>query len=183
LSEHPECVRASLLQGALHEAAGDLAAAAKAYRRVPEQDPRFIGEVLEPLRRCHEALGDRAGYWKFLQDAEEFWKAPAVVVAKARFMRDEQRDVSAYLMERLQQQPQWQGLDLLLESVAGQSQQAAPLIEGLRSAMRKVMERRPTYQCLHCGFTPSLLFWQCPRCKQWTTVVPLDELAAGTKAA
>ena len=86
-------------------------------------------------------------------------------------------------MERLQQQPQWQGLDLLLANVAGQALQAAPLIEGLRQALRAVMERRPAYQCVHCGFTPSLLFWQCPRCKQWTTVVPLDEFAPGAKAA
>lgn len=183
LSEHAECVRASLLQGALHEAAGDLAAAVKSYRRVPDQDPRYVGEVLEPLRRCHEALGDLAGYGKFLDDAEEFWKQPAVVLAKARLMLSRNEDPSAYLMERLQQQPQWQGLDLLLASVAGQAAQAAPLIEGLRKSLRAVMERRPTYQCVHCGFTPSLLFWQCPRCKQWTTVVPLDEFGPGAKTA
>ena len=46
----------------------------------------------------------------------------------------------------------------------------------MRLAMVKVMQRRPAYQCVHCGFTPSLLFWQCPSCKQWTTVAPLDEL-------
>ena len=55
---------------------------------------------------------------------------------------------------------------------------AAPLVEGLRKAMVKVLERRPAYQCVHCGFTPTLLFWQCPSCKQWTTVAPLDEFAA-----
>ena len=164
LSEHPECVRASLLQGALHEADGDPGAAAKSYRRVPEQDPRFIGEMLEPLRRCHEALEDLAGYQKFLNDAEEFWRPPAVVLAKARLMQAQQQDPSAYLMERLEQQPQWQGLELLLGQVAGQSAQAAPLVEGLRKALRRVMERRPRYHCIHCGFTPSLLFWQCPRC-------------------
>jgi lipopolysaccharide biosynthesis regulator YciM len=183
LSEHAECVRASLLQGALHEAAGDLAAAVKSYRRVPDQDPRYVGEVLEPLRRCHEGLDDLAGYGKFLDDAEEFWKQPAVVLAKARLMRSRNVDPSGYLMERLQQQPQWQGLDLLLASVAGQAAQAAPLIESLRKSLRAVMERRPTYQCVHCGFTPSLLFWQCPRCKQWTTVVPLDEFAPAKAAA
>jgi lipopolysaccharide assembly protein B len=183
LAEHAECVRASLLQGALHEAAGDLAAAAKSYRRVPEQDPRFIGEVLEPLRRCHEGLRDVAGYRKFLEDAEEFWKPPAVVLAKAKLMQTEQIDPSGYLMERLQQQPQWQGLELLLASVASRSEAVAPLVEGLRKALRAVMERRPTYQCVHCGFTPSLLFWQCPRCKQWTTVLPLDEMTVGAQAA
>jgi lipopolysaccharide assembly protein B len=178
LSEHPECVRASLAQGALLEGERDFAGAIKSYRRVPEQDPRFIGEVLEPLRRCHEAVKDPGGYWKFLEEAEEFWPHPAVVLAKARAMRGEGRDPSAYLMERLQKQPQWQGLDLLLEGVAPQAPQVAPLIEGLRASMRKVMEKRPGYHCIHCGFTPTLLFWQCPRCKQWTTVVPLDETSA-----
>lgn len=183
LSEHSECVRASLLQGALHEGGGDLSAAVKAYRRVPDQDPRFIGEVLEPLRRCHEALNDRAGYRKFLDDAEEFWKLPAVVVAKAKLMHLDGHDPSGYLMERLESQPQWQGLELLLASVAAKAEPSAPLIEGLRKALRTVMERRPTYQCTNCGFTPSLLFWQCPRCKQWASVVPLDDLAAAAPRA
>jgi len=177
LAEHPDCVRGSLLQGALHEADQDLEAAIKSYRRVPEQDPRFIGEVIEPLRRCHEALKDPGGYAAFLEEAEEMWQHPAVVLARAQLMRVENLDPGPYLMERLQQQPQWRGLDLLLQSAGAGAGAAAPLVEGLRKAMVKVMERRPTYQCIHCGFAPTLLFWQCPSCKQWTTVVPLDELA------
>ena len=177
LSEHAECVRASLLQGALHEADEDLEAAIKSYRRVPEQDPRFIGEVIEPLRRCYEGLKDPGGYAAFLEDAEEMWRHPAVVLARAQLMRAEGLDPGPYLVERLQQQPQWRGLDLLLQSAGASAGAAAPLVEGLRKAMVKVMERRPTYQCIHCGFAPTLLFWQCPSCKQWTTVAPLDELA------
>lgn len=178
LSEHAECVRASLLQGALHEADGDLAAAIKSYRRVPEQDPRYVGEVLEPLRRCHEGLQDLAGYGRFLDEAEELWKHPTVVLAKARLMQARGEEPTAYLMDRLQQQPQWRGLELLLATVAPHAGPAAPVVEGLRKSLLAVMSRRPTYECVHCGFTPSLLFWQCPRCKQWTTVVPLDEFGA-----
>lgn len=177
LAEHAECVRASLLQGALHEAAGDVPAAIKSYRRVPDQDARFVGEVLEPIRRCFEALGDRGGYAAFLEEAEELWPHPSVSLARARLMREEKIDPSAYLVERLQRQPHWRGLDLLLQVSGERVPEAAPLVEGLRQAMVKVLERRPVYQCIHCGFTPSLLFWQCPSCKQWTTVVPLDEFA------
>ena len=178
LSEHADCVRASLLQGALHEASGDPAAAVKSYRRVPEQDARFVDEVLAPLQRCFMALNDLPGYRKFLEDAEEFWPHPAVVLARARLLQSEKMDPGAYLVEHLQKQPQWQGLDLLLEHTAAQSGSSAPLLNGLRAAMRRYMEKRPGYLCQHCGFTPSLLFWQCPRCKQWTTIVPLDELAS-----
>jgi lipopolysaccharide biosynthesis regulator YciM len=180
LSEHPECVRASLLQGSLHEHAGDLDAAIKSYRRVPDQDPRFVGEVLEPLRRCYEGRQNRGGYAAFLEEAEELWHHPAVVFARAQLMRAEQIDPSAYLIERLQRQPHWKGLDLLMQASGERVPDAAPLIEGLRKAMVKVLERRPAYQCVHCGFTPTLLFWQCPSCKQWTTVAPLDEFAAAT---
>ena len=70
---------------------------------------------------------------------------------------------------------------MLLQATAARVPDAAPLIEGMRQAMVKVLERRPVYQCVHCGFAPSLLFWQCPSCKQWTTVVPLDEFSAAGK--
>src|SRR5258706_7870019 len=132
LSEHPDCVRASLLQGALHEADGDPQAAAKSYRRVPEQDARFIGEVVEPLRRCYQAMEDRAAYRKFLDDAEEFWKPAVVVLAKARLMQEENEDPAPYLIARLQQQPQWRGLDLLLAASTEKAGAVAPLLEGLR---------------------------------------------------
>lgn len=182
LTEHAECVRASLLLGALHEAQGDHAAAIKAYCRVPEQDARFIGEVLEPLRRCFEARQDMVGYWKFLEEAEQFWSSPAVVLARARVMRAENLDPSGYLAERLRVQPQWQGLDLMVDSVAERSAEVAPLLRAFQDALRKVMQRRPGYQCRQCGFTPNLLFWQCPSCRHWATVAPADPLGEPAKA-
>lgn len=177
LAEHAECVRASLLAGALHEAAGDFGAALKAYRRVPEQDPRYLGEIVEPVRRCHEKLGDAAGYRAFLADAEELWHHPSLVPARAQAMLAQGEDPSDYLIERLQKQPQWRGLELLLTQGAAKAGPAAPFLEGLRGSLKAVMQKRPAYRCVHCGFTPSLLFWQCPRCKQWTTVVPSEDAA------
>jgi lipopolysaccharide biosynthesis regulator YciM len=183
LSEHPDCVRASLLAGALHEEAGDFAAAAKAYRRVPEQDPQFMGEIVGPLQRCYEKLDDRAGWMRFLDEAEELWKHPAIVLARAQAMAGAGHDPSGYLMDRLQKQPQWRGLDLLLSGIERQVPQAASLIEGLRQSLKSVMEKRPGYHCKNCGFTPNMLFWQCPRCKQWTTVVPLGEFEGASPSS
>ncbi|MBI3171503.1 MAG: hypothetical protein HYZ32_02800, partial [Hydrocarboniphaga effusa] len=75
------------------------------------------------------------------------------------------------------------GLDLLLESAARQSPQTAPLINSLREALRKVMEKRPRYHCQQCGFTPNLLYWQCPSCKHWASIAPQDQLAEPAKPA
>ncbi|HUS24519.1 MAG TPA: lipopolysaccharide assembly protein LapB [Candidatus Binatia bacterium] len=182
LAEHPDCVRASLQLGALHEAAGDFTAAVKAYRRVPEQDPRYLGEALAPMRRSYEALHDLASYWKFLQEAEELWPQPAVVLAKAQLMRSEQVDALPYLAEQLQKQPQWGGLDLLLETAAEQVAGAAPVLGRLREVLHRTLEKRPRYQCQQCGFQPGLLFWQCPRCKSWSTILPLPDFPAAKAA-
>jgi lipopolysaccharide assembly protein B len=176
LSENADCVRASLLQGAMHEASGDHAAALKAYRRVPDQDARYVSEALAPLRRCHESLRDLAGFGRFLEEAEAFWTHPAIVVARAQLMRQSGDDPISYLVERLQQQPDWRGLDLLLEIISEQYGETAPILQGLRRVLQQVLKRRTPYRCLQCGFTPGLLLWQCPSCRQWGSVVPFNEL-------
>nr|WP_301334301.1 hypothetical protein [Solimonas sp. SE-A11] len=38
------------------------------------------------------------------------------------------------------------------------------------------METTPRYRCGHCGFSPRQLFWQCPSCKQWATITPIDDV-------
>lgn len=176
LSEDPQCVRASLLQGALYEAAQDYNAALRAYRRVPEQDSRFLGEVLAGIERCFAAQQNRAGLRLFLEEAEERWPHPGPMLLTARLMLADGHDPTVYLAQRLQKLPNWQGLDLLFESLARQSEALAPTINGLRGALRKTYESTAPYQCTHCGLTPRLLFWQCPSCKQWASVVPVQGL-------
>lgn len=177
LTEHPECVRASLLQGKIQEQRGEPGAAARTYRRIPEQDPRFVGEALAPLARACEAAADPAAYAKFLNDAEEFWPHPRVIAERARWMKRSGQDPSPYLAENLGRKPQWPALDLLLEQVGPQAGPVAPMLEQLRVALGKFMDKRPRYTCQGCGFQPGMLFWQCPRCKQWATIVPIDELS------
>ncbi len=46
----------------------------------------------------------------------------------------------------------------------------------LRKAIARAVETNPRYLCGNCGFNPRQLFWQCPSCKQWGSVVPVDDL-------
>lgn len=173
LSADPNSVRASLLQGSLHEAQREWAAAIKAYRRVTEQDVRYLSEVLTPLQRCYEAQHDLQTFWKYLEELEARGSHASVMLAKARLMVAENLDPTAYLTEQLQKFPDWQGLDLLFESVAAHSASLAPAINGLRQALAKTQAGVPRYRCAHCGLTPKILFWQCPSCKQWGSIAPV----------
>ena len=45
----------------------------------------------------------------------------------------------------------------------------------LQEALRIAASARTRYRCTSCGLAPGLLFWQCPSCKQWGSVVPADD--------
>lgn len=172
LSTHPDCVRASLLQGAAHEARKDFAAAAKSYRRVPEQDPRYLREVLEPHRRCQEQLQDLAAHWAFLDEAEERWNDPSPMLAKVAMMRSEGLDPTEYLASALHRLPSWAGTLMLMEALEGKPTATPNLpLKPVREAMQK-LALVAAYHCHHCGLKPRVLFWQCPSCKQWATITP-----------
>src|SRR3546814_15575687 len=54
LDEDGDCVRAHLQLGVLLEAREQFAAAAQAYLRAFQLDPRFLPDVIEPLYRCSQ---------------------------------------------------------------------------------------------------------------------------------
>ena len=58
LETHPNCARASILAGDVLSEAGRYSEAIEAYRRVEQQDPDYLPEVVEPLRECASKSGD-----------------------------------------------------------------------------------------------------------------------------
>ena len=40
----------------------------------------------------------------------------------------------------------------------------------------KLLEKKPVYRCVHCGFSGKNLYWQCPSCRRWNTVKPIHGL-------
>lgn len=175
-----DCIRAQLQLGTLQEAAGNAVVAVKHYRLAFEQDPRFLPEVLEPLRRCSEKTGDADGYLLFLQDAKEMSPSSLPILAEAHLMRQEGLDVVDHLAQGLETRPGRAVLAEFLEILEHQPGVVAAGLDkpaaSLRSAIRKLMDTTPRYRCGHCGFSPRQLFWQCPSCKQWATTTPIDDV-------
>jgi lipopolysaccharide biosynthesis regulator YciM len=60
----------------------------------------------------------------------------------------------------------------------------------IHDVVRYLLARLPAYQCDHCGFSARALHWQCPSCKRWGTVQPVqperipgDEVLSGPRLA
>lgn len=175
LEENPECARASLAQAALAEAAKDWQGAIKAYWRAMQQDGRFFSEVAPAMERCYAAENDKRGYAQFLDEAEtSLTESAAPALLKARWLLAQGQDLRAYFGEHLARKPTRQGMLLWLDSGTG-TDGAPPWLETMRESLKKSLQSRPRYTCTSCGLQPSMLFWQCPKCKRWETVVPVEE--------
>ncbi|HWU68835.1 MAG TPA: lipopolysaccharide assembly protein LapB [Stenotrophobium sp.] len=180
LDKDKGCVRASLMLAALAEAREDFPQAVKRYLQAFDQNPRFLPELLKPLQRCYEKSGDLAAYMLFLKDVREQSGAGIPILAEAQLMRQEGMDPLNHLATGLEIQPTRALFAEFLEVLeqrpevvsAGLDKAAA----SLRQAVKKLMESAPRYQCGHCGFNPRQLFWQCPSCKQWGSITPVEDV-------
>ncbi len=170
------CVRASILLGGLLEKMGDTSRALLAYARVLEQDPKFLAEILVPLRRCSEVAGERRAFGQLLDETEKRKDTPmAVILAKADWLAGQGDDgdarASGYLAGQLTARPDWQGLLQWIE-LSGASKSAGEAWPAMKAAMQKRLAAQSGYVCSHCGFRTSVLFWQCPSCRSWSTIQP-----------
>lgn len=176
LDEESQCVRANLILGALFEEAGDPAAAIKVLRRVPEQDLRYIPEIVEPLLRCSKAEGELSEFLDFLRELDSENSVSASVLAQASLMQDSEMNPARFLAEAFASNPRWALLERLLQTIEPPDDETmAQAMNSFREALQTAAAARPRYRCTSCGLAPGLLFWQCPSCKQWGSVVPADD--------
>ncbi len=179
LNEHRECVRASLLEGLLHEKAGDHQAAIHAYKRILKQDPDFLSEILSPLERCYKSLGAEDKWRREIESMIKNHNDASLHIAYSRALLSNNQGKAAmeYLASYLQDRPNWLGFYHLLD-LARQSpdEELSGPLEGVRSTLDQMISASGLYHCSNCGFEGRTLHWQCPRCKYWNSMTPLKDI-------
>lgn len=179
LSADKNCVRASLIEGKLEEKLGNPKEAIKAYKRVKQQDPRYLPETLLPLERCHKALGEERDYIKYLFGCIEEHPAVSLVIALSENVRQIEGDkAGAYVLaEYLKKRPSVKGLHRLIDYHMQHSNGDAKENLGILKAFTsKLIEHKPVYRCGHCGYEGKMLYWHCPSCHRWGSITPIHGL-------
>lgn len=172
----PNCVRAGLIEGQIELAEGRDSAAVRAFERIARHDPDSLPEVMKPLLAAYDRLGDRARARAFLAEMCERYAGAAPVLALARLIREDEGDAAAldYLVEALKQRPSVKGQVALIElGSARPPEQAAGLLKVLGQTTEQLASSVLTYRCNRCGFGARQHHWQCPSCKNWSTVRPV----------
>ena len=170
------CVRAGILEGQFELAAGNDQAAIRAFERVARHDVEYLPEFLKPLLGAYERRNERARARAFLAEMIERHPGVSTLLAQTRLIElDEGRDAAVeFLTRRLRQRPSVRGQGALIDLnlAQGRPEERDSLLV-LKQLTEQLVAGSPTYRCGRCGFGARSHHWQCPSCKNWSTVKPI----------
>ena len=176
LAQDRRCVRASLLQGRIAMRAENCKLALKTFRQVEEQDIEYLPEILEQMRQCYENLDSADALQEYLREIMKRYTGVSPALMYAELIARTQGDNAAaeFMTEQVRKRPSVRGLGRLIDlSLAGASGKARDDLLILRDLVTQLLNNKPVYKCIHCGFAGKSLYWQCPGCKEWNTVKPI----------
>jgi len=176
LATDANCVRANLIFGRLYQEAGEYEKAIKVYQQVENQDVEYVGEVLDGLLSCYARLGKPYEVMPYLARLVDKSTSLSPMLAQAELVqkRDGNDAAEIYITEQLRRRPSVRGLDRLIQvHLADSKEGIKDNLMILRDLTQKLLQDKPIYECIRCGFKGRSLHWQCPGCKNWHTIKPV----------
>jgi len=170
-------VRASILEGQINKKLGNCKAATRAYRRVEQQDPLMISEILESLLQCYKELNNTKEIKAYLEHVLNKYGGYTSILLSAQQIQQSSDDKSAalFIVNTLRKKPSIRGLSSLIDISLGFTKGTAHnnlLI--LQELTNKLLENKPVYHCTQCGFNAKTMYWHCPSCKSWSSIKPIQ---------
>jgi lipopolysaccharide biosynthesis regulator YciM len=173
-----QCVRANLIKGKLAIMAEKWEAAIAIYQGIKKQDPDYITETLGPLNQCYlQHPSGSMGLLGYLHETLTEHAQTPISLAIVKLIQEKDNDKALqFLTRQLQAKPSLPGLYQLVDLHLAQENSSLTdknYLMGLKGLIKKLMENKPLYRCLSCGFNSKILDWLCPACRNWSTIKPL----------
>jgi lipopolysaccharide biosynthesis regulator YciM len=177
LRHDPQCARASLLEGNFEKKCAKFKFALRAYQRIETQDASFLPEVLLHIIECYEQLGLKDELTQYLEYLLKQSPSTSIVLANAKhneFLQHKEH-TAHFLVHYMHKQPSLGGLKHLIEfhlsRVMGEVRNELLMLKYL---VEQLLEKKPIYRCGECGFSSKRMHWQCPSCRVWAQVKPIQ---------
>lgn len=172
-------VRASILQGELEFSKKNYKAAIKAYKRVPNQDPDFISEIVSPLVECYQQLYAIEECYHYLNELLRQYPRVSIIYVLAQYLKNKYdvEQASDFMADQLSHYPSLRGLNCLIQwHIDSTYGKVRDKLEMLYQITSNLIDNKPIYRCGKCGFSGKHLHWQCPSCKEWSAIKPIHGL-------
>ncbi|MBU1425821.1 MAG: lipopolysaccharide assembly protein LapB [Gammaproteobacteria bacterium] len=175
LSANPQSVRASIMLGDIELAAGRAVHAIEIWKRVEQQDSKYLPLVAEHLLQAYRQIGEEAIGVEILQTWLQNYPSLDLMNVLFGVLVQREGPEAAYLMVRneLKRNPTLLGLDKLLEArlldMVGERRADLELVKDLIFQRTRGLAM---YRCAHCGFKARQFYWHCPACHSWESYSP-----------
>lgn len=181
-SGRPRTLRGALTRAEIARDSNDTRTALRLFHRVLNEHNYLITEALPKLVEIHEREGSIRELERALESMLNKNPEMRTDVAYTAIVNNIggigiiDECVEGYM---LNEPTLGEFIDLQHMQNGGEDRAAA--LSKIRSALSKLAESTPRYQCKECGFSSRKLLWQCPSCKDWETQrpfgrVPFDSL-------
>ena len=179
ISADRQCVRASLLQGEVELSSNNYRDALKAFKRVEQQNPEFLSEMMHPLVETYRKLERMDEGIEYLQHIVTQHDSISVMLTLADLIVERQGEKAAvdFLTDCLRRRASVRAMDRLIElNLDNPNEEVRDKLQVLKDVTEQLLLNRPLYKCQSCGFSGKTLHWQCPSCREWNTVKPIHGL-------
>lgn len=172
--------RVSIMLGRLWIAQKDYLKAIKQLQRVAEQDKELVGETLSMLETCYQCLNQPDEWQSYLTHCVEKGCGATVELYLADIIerREGMDTAQIYVNRQLQKHPTMRVFHRLMEFHVHDAEdgRAKESLQTLCNMVAEQIKTKPRYCCNKCGFTAHRLYWNCPSCRNWSTVKPIRGL-------
>ncbi|SFD09686.1 lipopolysaccharide assembly protein LapB [Pseudoalteromonas denitrificans] len=143
------------------------------WRDLLMQTPNYTPLFLDDLEACYKNLG-LCDQFETLLEQEVENGGVLIKIKYCRILVNNSRssDAVKLLTKSLKKQPNIRGFSFLLEMITSQNQEIKIVIEQINELVQSYIATKTEFQCTQCGFSSHTLYWSCPSCKHWETIIP-----------
>ncbi len=177
LSADRKCARASLMSAAIAIGNREFERAIHALKRIEHQDIDMVTEVIVPLSRCYRELDRMDELRDYLEHLARLRAGTSPMLAVAQLIEENEGvDIAKrYVVEELKIRPTLKGIERLIDySLQGVSGEPRDDLLILKETAVRLIATKATYKCGQCGFAGRSVYWQCPGCKAWNKIKPIQ---------
>ena len=173
LKHHPECARALMMQAALALESSQHDRALQLFEHVENLRPELMPEIIQQRFMAFKAIQDKDRLMQFIKRISAQRNAYSVIRSTREVIAELQSVELAerFFKDQILKRPSLKGLrdwarDQLALSKPGEREK----VKVICNLLDQVVEDKPAYRCISCGFQGNVMHWRCPGCGTWDSV-------------
>jgi lipopolysaccharide biosynthesis regulator YciM len=177
-SANPKCFRAYFTSAKIYIELEKFNQAIEAIENAQEADVTMQDVLVKHLKKCFKSLNDPKLFSILNAWLEKSYSIEVILSIAEIYNITQNKDAAEdFLIRILKTEPNLkllaQFLEYRLSDLDIKSQERLSILKNL---IESYQVKAPRFVCEKCGFTSSILFWQCPGCHAWESMKPTNTI-------